>query len=507
MREAVYRVFISYKRKTGEDFALHLKEGLDDEQISAFLDIKDIPKKLRGKSEWRRFRDEAIYHSEVFLLIITDGIETSSEVVNELTYANKIDVECVFLRHKGLQPKIILNHEGDKIDLGDFNQTEFETKEDLLRRVLRILKETSRADSLREKAIPVNSPVFTSEKKNKGKLEIFSTEEIVGRLEDHEVDFLRGRWFLKKSNYERALTLFDRSLAFKPDFVPCLIEKGIALGSLEKHEESITWFDKAIAVDPTSFIAYALKGTALHSVRKYEDAIENYDKSIELKPMGHAYYNKAHALDDLGRYSEAVTCYEKAIEISPTDASYWHNKAFALFKLKRYDESIASCDKALSIAPIALSWALKGEVFVSLEKMAEARNCYDLALKIEARPSILIGLSEVQLIMGDAQEGLATADRAFHLSKTPSDRVFSWFLRIAAYYLDEKTEKARIEMSRLLEFLKLEKDVEIPKDIPLSLIHSLEKRLRENDRSFSSLVSLFRGDIQLEDFLKGMKDQ
>jgi hypothetical protein len=217
MEGSVYKVFISYKRKTGEDFALHLKEGLDAEQISAFLDIKDIPRKLRGMSEWRKFRDKAISQSETFLLIITDGIETSSEVIKELTYANEKNIECVFFRHEGLQPKIVLNLGGRKINLANFNQTEFGTKEDLLRKALRILRETSRADTLREKVIPANSPVFA--RQNKGGLigellkKAVSTEEIVGKLEDHEVDFLRGRWFFSNKDYDKALTLFDRARA------------------------------------------------------------------------------------------------------------------------------------------------------------------------------------------------------------------------------------------------------------------------------------------------------
>jgi hypothetical protein len=69
MATCTYKVFISYKRKTGEDFALHLREGLEEEQIRAFLDIRDIPKKFKGTTEWWKFRDRAILHSEVFLLV------------------------------------------------------------------------------------------------------------------------------------------------------------------------------------------------------------------------------------------------------------------------------------------------------------------------------------------------------------------------------------------------------------------------------------------------------
>lgn len=512
MATPVYKVFISYKRKTGEDFALHLREGLEGERISAFLDIKDIPRRFVGMSEWWKFRDKAISQSETFLLIVTDGIETSAEVVKEFSYANQKNIECIFLRHKGLQPRIIMDIDKRKIDLADFNQTEFETKEDLLRKVLRILRETSRVDNLREKAIPVGSTVF-SEGKSAGGLfgellkKAVSTEEIVGKLEDHEVDFLRGRWFYHNKNYDRALTLFDRSLAFKPDFVPCLIDKGIVLGLLGKPEEALNWFDNAIELEPDSSLAFALKGTVLGSLERYGQAIDNYDKSIELRPIGSVYYNKGVALDALGRYSEAIACYEKAIEIDPTDESCWHNKAFSLLKLKRYEESVACCDKALEITPTALSWALKGIALVNLGRIREAKYCYDEALKIETIPVILIQLSEILLIMGNIQEGLVTAERAFHLSENVLDRVLAWFLRITAYFLGGETEKVQIETRRLVKFLRLEREVKTERaledEVTFLLIQTVRERLKENEKNdLLSLVSLLKKEIGWEDFWK-----
>jgi hypothetical protein len=139
MKPSTYNVFISYRRKTGGDFASYLKDGLDTDGMRAFLDIEDIPKKFKGSEEWWKFRDKALVNSEVFLLIITDGIETSPEVSKEISLANKNKLDCLYFRHKGLKPHIIVNLENVKFDLGDFEQTEFETKEDLLRKTLRHL--------------------------------------------------------------------------------------------------------------------------------------------------------------------------------------------------------------------------------------------------------------------------------------------------------------------------------------------------------------------------------
>jgi hypothetical protein len=139
MKPLTYKVFISYKRKTGEDFALHLKDGLEAEGIRAFLDIKDIPKIFKEHDEWWKHRDNALGNSEVFLLIITDGIETSREVSKEISLATTNKMNCIYFRHMALQPHIVVNLGNTKLDLGDLNQIEFDTKEDLLRKALRYL--------------------------------------------------------------------------------------------------------------------------------------------------------------------------------------------------------------------------------------------------------------------------------------------------------------------------------------------------------------------------------
>ncbi|HUW49247.1 MAG TPA: toll/interleukin-1 receptor domain-containing protein, partial [Patescibacteria group bacterium] len=143
MGPLTYKVFISYKRLTGEDFAIFLREGLENEGISAFLDVQDIPKKFDGKRKWWKYRDDALVHSEVFLLVITDGIENSGEVGKEVEMATERSMQCIYLRHRGLNTRAVLNLTKRKLDLGDFEQTEFDTKQDLLRKVLRIVRQES----------------------------------------------------------------------------------------------------------------------------------------------------------------------------------------------------------------------------------------------------------------------------------------------------------------------------------------------------------------------------
>jgi hypothetical protein len=140
----VYDVFISYKRKTAEDFAIHLKECLTEEGYRAFLDLRDIQKEFLSTSKALDERDEAIKNSRRFLLIMTIGIESSQEVAKELLLARDVpNMKFIYLRHEDLQPKISISYGGKIIDLGEGNQEKFSTKEELARKVLRILKSSA----------------------------------------------------------------------------------------------------------------------------------------------------------------------------------------------------------------------------------------------------------------------------------------------------------------------------------------------------------------------------
>lgn len=135
-----YEVFIAYRRDTGLDFAKHLKSGLESEKIAAFLDVVDIPKEFKGKQTWVKTRNESIKRSKKFLLIVTNGIENSKELKKEMRIARDHNKTFSVYRYHTLGPRISIDLETEKMNLGDFQQISFESKEDLLRKVLTALR-------------------------------------------------------------------------------------------------------------------------------------------------------------------------------------------------------------------------------------------------------------------------------------------------------------------------------------------------------------------------------
>ena len=133
-----YEVFICYKQKTAKDYAIHLWEGLKDHQITAFLDIKDIPKTFKeGTNNWRSCRNQAIIDCRIFLMIVTRGFERSPEIQKEIDLAIKEKRDLMCLRRRILPADIPIDLLMKKhINLEDYQQTPFDTPEELLRSVL-----------------------------------------------------------------------------------------------------------------------------------------------------------------------------------------------------------------------------------------------------------------------------------------------------------------------------------------------------------------------------------
>jgi hypothetical protein len=136
-----YQFFICYTRDSAEDLATHLWEGLEKRRFTAFLDLKNIPKKFRNTDEWRKIRDEALRNSEIVILIITHGFGNTDEVKNEISLAFAEEKELMLLRHKNLDKDIIVDLEDKQINLGKYNQISFDNKHDLLRNVLSTIEE------------------------------------------------------------------------------------------------------------------------------------------------------------------------------------------------------------------------------------------------------------------------------------------------------------------------------------------------------------------------------
>ena len=81
-----------------------------------------------------------------------------------------------------------------------------------------------------------------------------------------------------------SIEFFDNALDLEPENIKALINKGLALGSINKYEKSYACFDKALKLNPNNAETWYGKGIVLGKNGKYPEAIEHFDKALELNP-------------------------------------------------------------------------------------------------------------------------------------------------------------------------------------------------------------------------------
>jgi tetratricopeptide (TPR) repeat protein len=64
--------------------------------------------------------------------------------------------------------------------------------------------------------------------------------------------------------------------------VNAYVNKGVALGKLEKYEEAIACYDKAIGLDQKNASAYFNKSCVFSLMKQKKEALKNLAKAIEL---------------------------------------------------------------------------------------------------------------------------------------------------------------------------------------------------------------------------------
>lgn len=196
-------------------------------------------------------------------------------------------------------------------------------------------------------------------------------------------DYLRlGNAEDDKGNYQKAIEYYNKAIELKSDFALAWLNKGVALGRLNRSGEALKAFDKAIELKPNYAEAWYNKGVVLGKLgRPPEEALKAYDKAIEIKPdYAKAWNNKGVTLGILGRPEEELKAYDKAIEIKPDYADAWCNKGVALGKLGRYPEALKAYEKTIELKPdyaatwynIACAYSLKGEKENALKSLSKA---------------------------------------------------------------------------------------------------------------------------------------
>ena len=223
------------------------------------------------------------------------------------------------------------------------------------------------------------------------------------------------------------------------------------------------------------------------------------EKKIEISP------SLEKGIDELDSKVERI---EKLVGL-PKDPEIAFLRGNWHYHRKEYDRALELYDWVLTLNPDFLSaWNNKGNCLGLLGRWEEAKNCYEEVLKINPNDIITIeNLSEALLILENFARGLKIAKKALGLAKQVEKKVIAWFLCISAYFFKKESEKAQNEIKLFINYSKkLKKEFITTEWDFYPLLPAIDERLRgENKRKLLSLISLLKGEIDLDEFERRIK--
>jgi tetratricopeptide (TPR) repeat protein len=125
----------------------------------------------------------------------------------------------------------------------------------------------------------------------------------------------------QEGELEKAIVLFDKSIAVKSDEYVVWYNRGIAKAMLNRHEEALPDFDQTLKLYPDYKKGYLNRGTTRKKVTDYEGALSDYTYAIKLDPnYADAYYNRGLVYDMLSKKDAACADFSEAKKLGLNNA-------------------------------------------------------------------------------------------------------------------------------------------------------------------------------------------
>jgi len=208
------------------------------------------------------------------------------------------------------------------------------------------------------------------------------------------------------------------ALELQPESLDALRLLGIIAARTQRPHRAVLLFEKVVAAKPNDTEAYNNLGNVLKMLNRHQEAVRSYERCLVLEPnYSQAHYNLANLWRDLGCDSKALKSYDRALQINPAFLEVLANRGQVLRNMGRFEEALADFDNALDLKPSDLNILNnRGNLLRDMRRFEEALNCYRLAISLkpdsaEAHSNLGNGLLELDRFA----EALASFDRALEI--------------------------------------------------------------------------------------------
>jgi tetratricopeptide (TPR) repeat protein len=150
----------------------------------------------------------------------------------------------------------------------------------------------------------------------------------------------RGVSRLEQYDYRHAIEEFQKAVELKPDFVPSLVNLGIAYYYDTNYREAAVQLQAALKIDPREPHAHFILGLLNSKEYRKDEALKEFQQVIEQYPDDTATnYNLGLTLMRDKDYAGAVQYFERVLKAEPRHLSAMYNLGMALMRAGRREEA------------------------------------------------------------------------------------------------------------------------------------------------------------------------
>lgn len=213
-----------------------------------------------------------------------------------------------------------------------------------------------------------------------------------------------------------SLEAIDKALAIDSTVAEFYHVKALCLSMLDREKESLQFDLKALSLAPGRASFYLHVGSDYVNLNDFNNGRKYLDSSLAMDSTNcHTYSAFSYLCKKEGKYDEALMWINKAIAMNNTFPLNWKAKGELLCLKKNFNEGLLNYDKAIAIDPHNKShYEDKAfALYTYVKDYKQALVYMDSALLLAPEDELILqGKTIVLWFMGDAENGLQTANKA-----------------------------------------------------------------------------------------------
>lgn len=152
----------------------------------------------------------------------------------------------------------------------------------------------------------------------------------------------------------------------------------------EHMEANVKKADQLLAAHPGKADIFAFRGESYKKLGKLDEALSDFSRAIQLDKRKDIYFNERATIYALKRrYPEAIKDMNEAIKLSPHNAAYFSYKGLLCSAGGEEAEAIQCLSQSIKIHPNEREYCLRATVYMTLNRMIEAKADLTQALKFD----------------------------------------------------------------------------------------------------------------------------